>query len=135
MTDVGASIQLIRETLRAQTALAGVAVEPVVLENVPGGISIRYVTGTDQETNGADRVISSLVFQVVLSVPNNNPLTEAIVAQGKAIDALQGAKGSNTDGTVYLIRRQQPIYYAQRDPNGQVWQYIGGQYEVLVRGG
>ncbi len=132
MTEVAAAVRFVRERLKA--ALPGTTVETTTEENVPNGVTIRVLPATDHEEYGAATVFSTVPLQIVLSMPGSALTPEMVERSRRMKAALQGGSGANEDGEVYLCRRTAPLYYPARGADGQTWQYVGGMYELEVRG-
>ncbi len=138
-SEVDISYQWIQATLTGDSTLAGYIPGGVWRAEAPSGTTAPYVAITYQPNQSKDEIVfggvraySDLYFEVVAAGPATT--LQNIASAAGRIDTLLTVtqQTSITGGTILASYRAQP---SEADPliNGQVWNYTGGVYRVMIK--
>jgi hypothetical protein len=135
MNEIAIAYEWIYTQLADDATLAAIPIGGVFRSIAKDGTSTPYVIvshlgGHDVLGSGGARIMSDLLFQVYAIGPAAN--FDDVSLAALRIDALlESQAGTNDDGTVLAIRRQQPLILDEI-VNAAMWTRLGGIYRVWV---
>lgn len=133
------------ETLTVDAWLASKLNDATLLAAAPGGVwadvapegtaspwvVFFLVAAADVNALGARRVLVDAVYEV--RVTGVDVGYGALKTAANRVDALlQGASGTNSDGTVIGCQGVEPVRFMEQDGD-RVYRHLGRQYQVLVQ--
>ena len=138
--EIDMALAFLYATLSTDSTLAGLAPGGVHRSVATDGTMAPYVifgfqAGSDVSTMNGVRMIVDGTFQIKAVGPAN--MSVQIAEAAEQIDELFGGEQglrnqAVTNGWIYAVWRQSPIYVDEPPVNAQVWTSVGGLYRIQL---